>query len=108
LVCFAWIFFRANHLSDAFYIISHLFTGWEGFCIEVLAPLGGTLKFKLMTGVVSIGVLLLVHLLKGEDRFSHWLSGKPILLRWSVYYSMIVAILLFGHFGSKEFIYFQF
>jgi len=108
LVCFAWVFFRANHLSDAFYIISHLFTGWEGFGTEVLAPFWGPLKFKLMTGVISIGVLLLVHLLIGEDSFSHWLSRKPILLRWSVYYSMIVAILLFGHFESKEFIYFQF
>ena len=29
LVCFAWIFFRANTVSDSLYIISHLFSGWE-------------------------------------------------------------------------------
>ena len=27
LVCFAWVFFRANTLSDAFYGLSHMFAG---------------------------------------------------------------------------------
>ena len=30
LVSFAWIFFRANSLSDAIYISLHLFSGYDG------------------------------------------------------------------------------
>jgi D-alanyl-lipoteichoic acid acyltransferase DltB (MBOAT superfamily) len=110
LVCFAWIFFRANSISDALYIISHLFIGWGGLVVRTLkaAPFFGPLKFHLVVGVVSVGVLLLIHLSQEDNHFDQWLSEKRIGLRWAVYYSMVVAILLFGNFGTKEFIYFQF
>lgn len=108
LVCFAWIFFRANNISDGLYIISHLGVGWGDFYPGAFAPFEGALKFNLMIGVISTGILLIIHFLQGEDHFSHWLSKKRMAWRWSVYYSMIIAILLFGAFTSKEFIYFQF
>ena len=110
LACFAWIFFRANSISDALYIISHLFTGWGGFAIQApkATPFFGPLRFHLVVGVVSVGILLLIHRLQGDKHFDQWLSEKRISLRWAVYYSMVLAILLFGHFGTKEFIYFQF
>jgi len=110
LVCFAWIFFRANNISDALYIISHLFTGWGSVTARALkaAPFFDPLKFHLVAGVVSVGILLLIHLSQGDNHFDQWLSKKRVSLRWTVYYSMAVAILLFGNFGNKEFIYFQF
>jgi alginate O-acetyltransferase complex protein AlgI len=110
LVCFAWIFFRANSISDAIYIISRLFTGWESLAIQALKATRffGIEKFHLITGVVSVGILLLIHLLQGDTHFDQWLSKKRTGLRWAVYYSMVLAILLFGNFGTKEFIYFQF
>ena len=110
LVCLAWIFFRAHSISSAIYIISHLFTGWDGPGIQALkaTPFFGPLKFHLVVGVVSVGILLLIHLLQGDNHFDQWLSKKRVSLRWFVYYSMVLAILLFGNFGSKEFIYFQF
>jgi len=108
LVCFAWIFFRANNVSDGLYIISHLWTGWGDVHEWGLVPFEGILKFNLMIGVASTGILLIIHFLQGEDNFSHWLSQKGMVWRWSVYYSMILAILLFGPSKSKEFIYFQF
>jgi alginate O-acetyltransferase complex protein AlgI len=108
LVCFAWVFFRANHLSDAFFIISHLLTGWQGLGAEALAPFLGSLKFNSIIGVASIGILLVVHLLQGDKRLTDWLSERRMGFRWSFYYGMILAMLLFGQFGSKEFIYFQF
>lgn len=108
LVCFAWIFFRANNVSDGLYIISHLWTGWGNAYAGGFVPFEGVLKFNLMVGVASTGILLIIHFLQGEDHFSHWLSQKRMVWRWSVYYSMILAILLFGPFAPKEFIYFQF
>ena len=107
-VSFAWIFFRANNISDGLYIISHLWTGWGDLYAGALVPFGGALKFNLIIGVASTGILLIIHFLQGEDNFCHWLSQKRMAWRWSVYYSMILAILLFGPFKLKEFIYFQF
>ena len=110
LVCFAWIFFRANSISDALYIISHLLTGWGSLSIQSFqaSSFFGSLKFHLVVGVVSVGILLLIQRVQGDHRFDVWLSRMPIGLRWAVYYSMVLAILLFGQFGAKEFIYFQF
>jgi hypothetical protein len=110
LVCFAWIFFRANSISDALYIISHLLTGWGSLSIQSFqaSSFFGSLKFHLVVGVVSVGILLLIQRSQGDHRFDVWLSRMPIGLRWAVYYSMVLAILLFGQFGAKEFIYFQF
>jgi D-alanyl-lipoteichoic acid acyltransferase DltB (MBOAT superfamily) len=111
LVCFAWIFFRANNISDGIVILSRLFTGWEGtlsFDLFKSVPLWKPLKFELMTGVASIGVLILVQLLQTRWSIMQILSQKPIWIRWTAYYSLLLAILLFGNFGGKPFIYFQF
>ena len=111
LVSFAWIFFRANTISDAIYIISNLFFGWgRGLTIEAFekTPFGGLLKFELVVSLFAICILLAVHLIEGRENIIDWFSEKSIWLRWSVYYSIILSILLFGNFGSKQFIYFQF
>jgi D-alanyl-lipoteichoic acid acyltransferase DltB (MBOAT superfamily) len=111
LVCFAWIFFRADTISDAFYIISNLFTGWRGaFTVETLEkiPFWGSLKFELAVSLISIGILLSVHLMEERGNIIDRFSDKPIWIRWPVYYSLLLAILLFGNFGAKQFIYFQF
>jgi D-alanyl-lipoteichoic acid acyltransferase DltB (MBOAT superfamily) len=110
-VCFAWIFFRSNSVSDAFYIVSHLLTGWETvFNMETLRDglsLGPS-RFQWIVGTASIGLVLFVQLLQRQGRVIDQLSKKPVWLRWSIYYAMISIFLLCGSLQSKEFIYFQF
>jgi len=36
------------------------------------------------------------------------ISKKPVYIRFSAYYILLLWILIFGEFGSKSFIYFQF
>ncbi len=108
LVSFAWIFFRSNHLSDAFYIVTHLFTGWEYLHSNILFFFKGDLKFKWIVGVISIGIMWSIHGFQGEKGFHLWLLERPLWWRWIFYYFMIFSILLCGSFGSKDFIYFQF
>ncbi len=111
LVCFAWIFFRADTISDAFHIISNLFTGWRGaFTVETLKkiPFWGPLRFELAVSLLSIGILLSVQLMERQGNVIDRFSEKPVWIRWPVYYFFLAAILLFGNFGSKQFIYFQF
>lgn len=110
-VSFAWIFFRANNLSDALYIVSHLFAGWSSlFNLRVLEASISFIpsRFELITGVASVAVLIIAHLIEGDGNITKRISEKPIWVRWTVYYSTLSAILLFGNFGLKQFIYFQF
>jgi D-alanyl-lipoteichoic acid acyltransferase DltB (MBOAT superfamily) len=111
LVCFAWIFFRADTISNAFNIISHLFSGWgRAFTVETLEKIAfrGPLKFELVISLISIGILLSVQVMEERGNLIDRFSEMPIWIRWPVYYSFLLAILLFGNFGAKEFIYFQF
>jgi alginate O-acetyltransferase complex protein AlgI len=111
LVCFAWIFFKADTITNAFRIISNLFTGWgKTFAVETWEkiPFWGPLKFELVISLISIGILLSVHLMEERGNIIDRFSEKPVWIRWPVYYSLLIAILLFGNFGAKPFIYFQF
>ena len=111
LVCFAWIFFRANRIPDAFYIISNLPAGWESALhlqgwLE--SPFLGPLKFELLIVIFSMALLILVHFIERHGSIVDKLSERPVWLRWSIYYGTVLSILLFGNFGFKQFIYFQF
>lgn len=110
LVCLAWIFFRANHLSEALYIISQWFVGWADFFRPgawETTPFQG-LELEFLAGTVSVGFLIFVHLMQERLSWTRMLFDKPVWVRWSVYYAGVLAILLVGSSGSKQFIYFQF
>jgi alginate O-acetyltransferase complex protein AlgI len=106
LVTLAWIFFRANTISDAFYIVSHLFTGW-GSSPRVIFSFT-VAPFELLVATGSIMILEIVHLIQRRGSIREMLTHKPLWVRWALYYGAITAILLCGNFGSKQFIYFQF
>lgn len=111
LVSFAWIFFRANSLNDAFYITSHLFSG---FGILTMSSLGAMLdslalsRTQLLIAVGSIFVLELVQALQQRGSVRQQLAQAPVWFRWGIYYAGILAVLLFGVFSNSPFIYFQF
>jgi alginate O-acetyltransferase complex protein AlgI len=51
----------------------------------------------------------LVHQVERRREMRSFLSDKPLLVRWSVYYVLVMSILLFGKLtGAQHFIYFQF
>jgi alginate O-acetyltransferase complex protein AlgI len=114
LVCFAWIFFRANSLADALYIITHMGAGVGDFLMNVTSKEGWKVlllnrpKEEFLIAVMAILFMELIHLVQRHTGIRHMLAGKPVYFRWSVYYAMVLLILAFGEFGVKQFIYFQF
>jgi D-alanyl-lipoteichoic acid acyltransferase DltB (MBOAT superfamily) len=113
LVDFAWIFFRANSLTDAWYIIDNLFSGINnqvssiGMLSNSLSGFGFS-KYEL---VIAVGVILImeaIHLIQRHGSIRHMMRDKPIWVRWSLYYALIFMILILGIYGKSEFIYFQF
>ena len=110
LVCFAWIFFRAKSLPDAFYVVGHLFkniSGVENGLIESIYKTGLYLnEFVFAVGVIV--PLLFVHILERQEDLRTILSRKPIVIRWAIYLFMTLAIMNFGVVSNVPFIYFQF
>lgn len=111
LVCFAWIFFRANTLGDAWYLIEHTFV----FNPEVIVGNGiydmGLDRREFRVALISITILLVFDLLESKSNFFEMLRKRHFSLRWGFYIILVLAILVFGVYGSSEkapFIYFQF
>lgn len=111
IVTFAWIFFRANSPSDAFYIVAHLFTGWsEVFNVPgfLQALHFGLLKKELAVAVVSIAFMLLIHWRRKEQTFEQLISKQETVIRWTIYLVLLLWIMTFGEPGAEGFIYFRF
>ncbi len=112
LTCLAWIFFRANDIGDAVYILGHLHTGWG----QLLHMDGLRLfvhGFGLENKDLELATLLIVfmeaiHLIQGRWNIIEGLKTKPAVVRWTLYYGLLGAILWFGVFSMNDFIYFQF
>ncbi len=112
LVCFAWIFFRANSLTDALYIIGHLFYGarhiFDLSWWKLMMPKNGLNEYDYLLSVLSIIFLLCVHLLQRHGSMRHMLAERSAKTRWLVYLALLLGILFFGVFNRSQFIYFQF
>ncbi len=108
LICIAWIFFRAKTFSDSIYILEHLFIGLDiKLFIKTISKFGLSNR-DIVIAFSSIFTLLAVDLVQRQGSIRNLLSEKPILIRWTAYYSLVASILFFGVFGKNQFIYFQF
>jgi D-alanyl-lipoteichoic acid acyltransferase DltB (MBOAT superfamily) len=113
LTTFAWIFFRANSVSDAFYIIKHsvtgLYTNLSNLLHHVHTRLGLGLSYsELLIGVAAIVLMEAIHVMQNKYIIRDWIRSKPSYIRWSVYYVVIILIIFFGVYENRQFIYFQF
>jgi len=132
LVCFAWVFFRANTIADAFLITAKLaklpveVAGYarrlpQNGIIETvrdmfqlgipyddrpIADFGGLTSFGLSG--ISIAILLINDVLIRKTPDETILKQKRLPLRWAGYYALIFTILLSWNPVSPQFIYFTF
>lgn len=109
LINLTWIFFRANSISEAYYIITHLFTNFS----ESFAKSNFT-RIKLgKYDVAVIGAMLLilisVEFLQRKYSIQGLINKQPFMLRKAIYVGLLVLLLFFGMFDrDAQFIYFQF
>lgn len=93
----AWVFFRAENIQHAFGYLTHMFS---------------TSLFSLPTNhwkyVPLIIILVVTEWFQRGKLHGLQFDRIPISIRWLVYNSLIITIVLFGVFERKEFIYFQF
>jgi alginate O-acetyltransferase complex protein AlgI len=104
LTCFAWVVFRARTVPDAWHILTHFGTGWNFGEIRTEQ----FLMRQMPVAIASIAFLELVQFVQGRVSIPALLSRRPMALRWSVYMSFVLGVVLFGVYRKTQFIYFQF
>jgi D-alanyl-lipoteichoic acid acyltransferase DltB (MBOAT superfamily) len=130
LACFAWIFFRANSMGDAFVIIGKL----AGLPAELAgyvrqlpqAGIVGTVRnaFQLGSGaanpidgfagtqfglsIIFVILLVITDIWTRKEPGTEKIMRKPVVLRWVGYCVLIVTIFFSWNMSSSQFIYFTF
>lgn len=102
LILVSWVFFRANNLEDAFYIIKNMLT-FKG-------PLFYDEKPQvILYPVIGIAILFFIE---ANMEFHHkrltLLKNKGPVFKHLMYAALVILILLIGVFDGGQFIYFQF
>jgi alginate O-acetyltransferase complex protein AlgI len=105
LVAIAWVFFRAKSIGDAVMILKRIATR--------LPDLPGLIRHYPFTSEHYLGFglilfLLTVEIVDEQRPILQRLRASPAWLRWGVNYAVLIALLVLGRWGAKEFIYMQF
>jgi D-alanyl-lipoteichoic acid acyltransferase DltB (MBOAT superfamily) len=103
-VNFTMIFFRADSLADALYIATHLFTGLEFTFPSIKA----FTAFDFIFSIVLVVSLELVQAVNDRRPLMRIIATQPVVIRWTLYYSIVFMIIMFGVFTKRTFVYFQF
>ena len=112
LIDFTWIYFRANTLADATYVLGNLFSDvslW--FSAGYFRTAMETIGFYSNNGIAILWCILFmfaVELWEGKSTLVERINKSKWFIRWAFYYTIILLIIFFGYFGQSQFIYFQF
>lgn len=108
IVCFAWIFFRANSFSDSAYIVKHLFD----FAPEYKNYYNlGLPSHEFDFAIIAIILLLIFDAFHRKYNALRIMNKSNVIVQSLAYTVIIFSIIIFGIYGDdsvSEFIYFQF
>ena len=99
LTTFAWIFFRANNINQAFSYVAGVFSK-SLFSVPQIVP-----KLTLLS--LLIFIVIEWNGRRNQYAISDLLVKNSLVLRWSFYYALVFSILYFSN-NHQQFIYFQF
>jgi D-alanyl-lipoteichoic acid acyltransferase DltB (MBOAT superfamily) len=101
VTCFAWVFFRAITVKDAFHIISTVFTN-PGSSMHIGDI--GIFAFSIFGIIILIATELAMEYFPDLSLLNHRLA--PV--RYATILVMLILIISLGVFDGSQFIYFQF
>ena len=114
LIDFAWLFFKADSLSQGLGMTKAMVTNMGLSAIsfaDILREFGGAAQ--IVTLAVGIVILLAFDIMKNRYKdMASYIFTRPTAIRWAVYLGLLALIIIFGVYGysyeQTEFIYFQF
>jgi D-alanyl-lipoteichoic acid acyltransferase DltB (MBOAT superfamily) len=116
LTLLAWVFFRADSISDAMILIQQ---GFSGLGTQLSAM---DIRSIYQASVIAVGIpkmefilsILAVAFVIAADLFAEWgpatntRDRRARIMRFAGYDLLVLMIILFGAYGQQQFIYFQF
>lgn len=108
IVSIAWIFFRANNLTDAILILRGIIK--LDINTDNIFDLG-LVKNEFYLTIVLILILIFIEWSNKKLNYISFISRQKQTVRWLIYVFIINSIIILGVYGSgtpKDFIYFQF
>lgn len=103
LVIFGELFFRATTLTSGFEMCKLIFTNFDITTIfsETIFTLGLDIFDFLIIFITLIVVLIIsIQREKGKN-VRESIAKKNIILRWTIYYILILSIIIFGAYGNN-------
>lgn len=104
LVTTGWIIFRSNSIGDGISYIVYCFSHTSDGFIQILE------LYEILLAYTSLMIIILLSIEWCARKHPFGLSileGKPVLLRWGLYYILCFFIMIFAG-QQADFIYFQF
>ena len=103
LTVFAWIFFRAETVSDAISYVRRIFS-------PTLLTVPEVISTETIPLVICLGLFMTVEWLQRNKKHGLQIDGvfPSRLVRWNFYIMLTFLIYYVGNFGHHAFIYFQF
>lgn len=111
LVSFAWVFFRAVSLRDAWYLLNKVLNLQASYTLIRSTGIFIYLKASVWRGLSSYGFvsiasfLIAMFFLRNKNQIT--VFSRPRWQRWSIYYILVVTIWLYYD-SNTEFIYYRF
>ena len=119
LMCFAWVYFRADSFGEANMIVGKMLTDWYTVGEQFVSSnflssqvFLGQSPYNFYWCLATVGILLVAEYLQEKDLLPKIFSpSRPILtalLAWFVVATALLLIIVFFRSDSAQFIYFQF
>ncbi len=110
LMTVAWVFFRADSLAQALFILRRIVTA-AGACFPLSLSALHKTPAECLALAVSLAVLALCELLSRGRRLAAALDRRTAL-RWGIWTVLVLCMVIFGAYGAgydpQEFVYFKF
>ena len=99
------VFFRAESLSDATYLISHISLQVHSKWNEI--NIGMPDRNTLVCSITFVLLMVFEHY-NQKNNLIKAISNKPTAVRWTVYYILLLILFIYGAFNTDTFVYLQF
>ena len=103
LTVIAWVFFRADTLTEAVHYLNLMFSSSFFTVPSFITP-----KAFMLYTYLLICLFIAVEWVQRDKKFGLSIENLNRPFRWVIYTIVIGVIITFGQFGESEFMYFQF
>ena len=103
LTVIAWVFFRADTLTEAVHYLNLMFSSSFFSMPSFITP-----KAFMLYTTILICLFIAVEWVQRDKKFGLSIENLSRPSRWVIYTIVVGVIITFGQFGGSEFIYFQF